>query len=67
MSKWVLDTFQGVKTWYSSDVIDKIVSVCEEHICDNESCDYPECECLPRAVLEIIEKEDKSEERQNGN
>ena len=60
MSKWVLDTFEGVKVWYSKDVIDKIESECRQHICDDETCDCdPECECLPKAILNIIEEEEK--------
>ena len=57
MSKWVLNTFQGVKVWYSSDVIDKIVSECEQQMCEKDDCD-PECECLAKAILDIIEGEE---------
>lgn len=28
MAKWVLDTYQGKKIWYSDDVIQSIMSAC---------------------------------------
>lgn len=57
MSKWVLDTFEGIKVWYSSDVINKIISACEKQMCEKDDCD-PECECLPKEILDIIAEEE---------
>lgn len=57
MSKWVLDTFEGIKIWYSSDVINKIISACEKQMCEKDDCD-PECECLPKEILDIIAEEE---------
>ena len=67
MAKWVLDTFEGVKVWYSSDVIEKILKHID-NFCD--ICPYAETEedvcnsyCLldpiVQPICEIIEKEDK--------
>lgn len=58
MSKWVLENFEGVKVWYSSDVINKIVSECEKQMCDKDDCE-PDCECLAKIILDIIEGEEK--------
>lgn len=58
MAKWVLDTYRGKNTWYSSDVIHRIEGICRRNICDYDEC-YPDCECLPKKILDIIESEDK--------
>ncbi len=55
--KWVVDKILKEQTWYSKDVIDKIISECEQRMCDTESCD-PECECIPKLILDILEKEE---------
>jgi hypothetical protein len=35
MSKWKLDTYKGVKVWYSADVIDRIKNIARGEICDD--------------------------------
>lgn len=60
MSKWVLNTFQGIKVWYSSDVIDKIKKLVERSGC--EFCDdiAGECEnCVFVEIKKILDEEDK--------
>lgn len=62
MSKWKLDTFEGVKVWYSADVIDRIKNIARDEICGDcptpcldkmvESCGY-------KKILELIKKEDE--------
>lgn len=64
MSKWVLDTFEGTKTWYSDDVIERIRQEIQEDVtCESRECgcdDYGEClECLKNTILQIIKDEDK--------
>ena len=62
MAKWVLDTFQGVKTWYSGDIIERIKKVVTKNIC--KKCPEPCMEkmvepCSDKQVLTIIENEEK--------
>lgn len=56
--KWVTNRMGKKQVWYSGDVIDKIVLECEQNMCDEDFCD-PECECLPKAILDILENEEK--------
>ena len=56
---WKVNKIGIEQIWYSSDVIDKIKSVCREHKCDDATCKSDsECECLPKKILGIIEKEE---------
>lgn len=62
MAKWVLNTFQGVKTWYSGDVIEKIKNIVTGSIC--KRCPDPCLEkmvelCPEKQILTIIESEEK--------
>lgn len=62
MSKWVLDTFQGKKVWYSVDVIAKIKKIaleaclccgeCKTEFSQKSYCDWNE-------ILELINSEDR--------
>lgn len=54
---WNVNKIGIEQTWYSKDVIDKIVSECEQQMCEKDDCD-PECECLAKAILDIIEGEE---------
>ena len=64
MSKWVLDTCQGVKTWYSSDVIEKIKKIVEQlyykDLIENKKS-LDEILDELHEILELIENGDKSE------
>lgn len=55
MSKWVLDTCQGVKVWYSSDVIEKIKACVLKTIEKRPHSDNKVFE----DILKIIEEEEK--------
>lgn len=62
MSKWKLDTYKGVKVWYSEDVIKRIKDIAWNEICEDcpnpcldkmvESCGY-------KKILVLIKKEDE--------
>jgi len=54
---WNVNKIGIEQTWYSKDVIDKIVSECEQQMCEKDDCE-PECECLAKAILDIIEGEE---------
>ena len=55
---WVRENYKGETVrWYSQEFIDKIESVASQHVCEDESCGYPECECVGRIILDLIEKE----------
>lgn len=57
--KWVTTDYKGnPQVWYSDDVINKIESICRGYMCDYDEC-YPDCECVPKLILDIIESEDK--------
>ena len=56
--KWVTDRIGKEQIWYSDDVINKIESICRGYMCDYDDC-YPDCECVPKLILDIIESEDK--------
>ncbi len=48
MAKWILENHEGVKTWYSGDIIEKIKDICERK----------PFQALEK-ILKLIEKEDK--------
>lgn len=62
MSKWVLDTFQGKKVWYSADVIAKIKKIALEAClccgeCKTEFSQKSYCEW--NEILELINSKDR--------
>ena len=56
MSKWVLNTFQGIKIWYSNDVIERIKKIAKD-IVKNDV--YENSDAKASEILKIIENEDK--------
>lgn len=72
MAKWVLDTYQGKKTWYSADVVEKIKAYCERQNDDcgkcglNDTCQENRDFCEGKVfvasdILRIIEREDNEQ------
>lgn len=62
MAKWVLKNHEGVKTWYSGDVVEKIKTIVERlYYKDLIECDKSLDEILDELheVLEIIRNEDE--------
>ena len=56
--KWNTKDYKGnPATWYSADAINKIESICRQHVCDYDTCVSDDCECLPKEILDIIESE----------
>lgn len=60
MAKWVLDTFEGTKVWYSADVIEKIKKACEQNEKDSFCYDCIYEGGIAKKVLQIIESEDNN-------
>ena len=52
--KWALDTFEGIKIWYSKDVIDKIKQIAQDTINKRPHSDNTQFE----KILKIIQEED---------
>lgn len=61
MAKWVLDTYQGKKTWYSADVIKKIYRIAKwaSNYYNNKNDDVLQCAEKHQRIVDIIESEDK--------
>lgn len=61
MAKWVLDTYQGKKTWYSSDVIEKIYRIAKwaSNYYNNKNDDVLQCAEKHQRIVDIIESEEK--------
>jgi len=61
MAKWVLDTYQGKKTWYSADVIEKIYKIAKwaSNYYNNKNDDVLQCAEKHQRIVDIIESEDK--------
>ena len=62
MAKWILENFEGIKTWYSGDVIDRIKQIIDDEICPK--CPAPCLDkgvelCGEKQILNIIESEEK--------
>lgn len=64
MAKWVLDTFEGKKVWYSGDVIESIMSACIKngiinHYDAKGNLIAQTGNPLAAKIMKIIESEDK--------
>ena len=64
---WTLETFEGKKTWYEGELIEKIKAICKKTCNYNDNCDSYSCyeckfineETAIKRILDLIQENEK--------